>query len=147
MNFRISKVLTANDIGLTGTHQAGICVPRRPELLRGFPALNHEVKNPRIELDVTVPDDASVWPLMYIYYNNKFFGGTRNEYRLTGTTAFMRRYSASVGDELVLTRVGVTRYRMSLERVNSGVTFSSTGALILSGGWKIFGLHEELRDR
>jgi hypothetical protein len=95
----IEKILSANDTGETGGHQAGICVPKAENILSFFPPLNPELKNPRQVLDIK--DDAGTfWSFNFIYYNNRFFGGTRNEYRLTGMTAFFREFNLKDGDKI-----------------------------------------------
>ena len=40
----ITKVLSANDTGETGGHQAGILVPKEERLLSFFPALKRSIK-------------------------------------------------------------------------------------------------------
>ncbi len=44
MNKTISKKLSANDLGLTGSHQAGILVPKSTELQNFFPKLDPTIK-------------------------------------------------------------------------------------------------------
>ena len=99
----ISKVLSANDIGETGGHQAGICVPKRSDALLFFPNLGNSIKNPRASL-VFIDDWGQRWKFSFIYYNNKFHSpkGTRNEYRLTGLTRFFRENGLRSGDVIVL---------------------------------------------
>ena len=82
----ISKYLSGSDIGSTNTHQSGIYIPKN--VLDFFPKLNKNSKNPRKAIsfrDVY----GEKWNFNYIYYNNKLFGGTRNEYRLTGIHRFI----------------------------------------------------------
>ena len=130
----ISKTLSPNDIGLTGGHQAGILVPKREEILSFFPKLDPKQKNPRFLL--TFFDDSNLrWEFSFIYYNNKFFGGTRNEYRLTRMTKFMKSNNLKVGDELILRN----------DDVNSRVSFKKESQqtqkkLKLSTDWKIINI-------
>jgi len=99
----ISKVLSSNDTGETGGHQAGILIPKDGQILSFFPTLDRKEKNPREVLHIF--DDALfVWDWNFIYYNNKFFGGTRNEYRLTGMTRYLRNNNLKTGDTIILTR-------------------------------------------
>ena len=79
------KRLSANDTGASGGHQVGVYVPKvvMDEL---FPSLNViDVKNPSLYLKAITKshkfDDKQV---RAIYYNNYFFGKTRNEKRITG---------------------------------------------------------------
>lgn len=99
----ICKVLSANDTGETGGHQAGICVPKGSDALLFFPDLGNAIKNPRVSM-VFVDDWGQRWSFNFIYYNNKFhsLNGTRNEYRLTGLTRFFRENGLRAGDEIML---------------------------------------------
>jgi len=128
----ISKILSANDIGLTGGHQAGIHVPKSNDILSFFPSLDVKQKNPRYILNF-IDDDEKRWELAFIYYNNKFFGGTRNEYRLTRMTKYINSNNLKVGDELILVNCddGISRisFKRELKR--------ETGKLKLSTEWKV----------
>ena len=127
----IEKLLSANDTGETGGHQAGILVPKAPDILSFFPLLNGGVKNPRIVLDMR-DDTGHEWSFSFIYYNNRFFGGTRNEYRITGMTAFFREFNLKAGDILVFRRISARHLNVSYRRArNIG------HVLKLSGTWKI----------
>ncbi|MFQ3895496.1 EcoRII N-terminal effector-binding domain-containing protein [Sphingobium sp. R-7] len=98
------KMLTANDTGETGGHQAGIHIPKsQTELLALLPYLDPEQKNPDAWLEMTDDTDV-VWQFRYIYYNNRLHdeGGTRDEYRITHMTKFFRAVGAAEGDVLVL---------------------------------------------
>ena len=100
---KVSKILSKNDTGETGGHQAGILVPKKEQLLNFFPRLDGTVKNPRITLNFI--DDFNIcWQFNYIYYNNKFFGGTRDEYRLTCMTPYIKKYKLSEGDTVTFSR-------------------------------------------
>lgn len=127
----IEKDLSANDTGETGAHQAGILVPKDPSILGFFPPLGKAVKNPRVPIDAF--DDAGhEWTFKFIYYNNRLFGGTRNEYRLTGMTAFFRRFDLRAGDTLIFRRVSNHRLNVSYRRANQGQQ-----VIRLSTGWKV----------
>ncbi len=129
----IEKVLSANDTGETGGHQAGICVPKASNILSFFPLLNAKLKNPRELLDVT-DDSGRVWVFAFIYYNNRFFGGTRNEYRLTGMTAFLRDYNLKAGDKIVLLRESARIIRITFKRASD----RGVGKVLkLSTVWKV----------
>ena len=129
----IEKVLTANDTGETGSHQAGICVPKASNILDFFPILEVDLKNPRTALGIT--DDLGLeWTFNFIYYNNKFFGGTRNEYRLTGMTVFFRQYNLTSGDKIILQRESMQKIRIKFKRASEMVLGS---VLKLSTTWKV----------
>ncbi len=97
----ISKTLSANDLGLTGGHQSGILVPKKLlDEVSFFPALSSREKNPRVKLTFQLRNSDEFLLLNFIYYNSKFFGGTRNEYRLTGLGPYLRRIGASLGDSI-----------------------------------------------
>ena len=139
----ISKVLSPNDVGETLAHQAGILVPKSEGILDFFPDLGNTTKNPRCVLHFT-DEFGSDWKLTFIYYNNKFFGGTRNEYRLTGLTRFYRESGLESGDTLILHRTEDGDYRISYKRSSKANVIISTDKegktikkLIVSDSWKI----------
>ena len=101
----VRKLLSANDLGHTGSHQAGITIPKNPDILAFFPPLDADAYNPDFWMTVATPQIDQHWQLRFIYYNNKVHGqGTRNEYRLTHTTQMLRGLSASMGDVLAFRR-------------------------------------------
>lgn len=112
----IKKTLSGNDTGDTGSHQAGMLVPKDEQILSFFPKLDKESKNPRAIINVVDNVDQD-WNFNFIYYNGKFFGGTRNEFRLTGMTAYIRRNNLRPGDSIILERNSDDRIRISYERM------------------------------
>lgn len=133
---KVRKKLSANDVGLTGTHQAGILVPKEPNVLSFFPTLNGAELNPRATITLLEKNDATRWKFNLIYYNNKKFGGTRNEYRLTCMTKYLRAINAKEGDEIVFARDENASYTLELVRSGSSSQLDDD-VLVLSGGWKI----------
>jgi hypothetical protein len=79
------KRLSANDTGASGGHQVGVYVPKLV-MDNLFPSLNvTDVKNPNLYLNaVTMSHQFDDKQVRAIYYNNYFFGKTRNEKRITG---------------------------------------------------------------
>lgn len=139
---RISKLLSTNDTGANGTHQAGILVPKDIDILSFFPYLDEKTKNPRQRL--AFEDElGQTWLFSFIYYNNKFFGGTRNEYRLTGMTRFMREIDAHPGDTLIFSRDESERYSLTLKRAKETpiIAMNDEGRshvkLTASSSWKV----------
>ena len=138
MTKKISKKLSANDIGSTGAHQAGILVPKQKEILDFFPSLNPRQRNPRQTLVIRELTDRTRWEFNLIYYNNRFFGGTRNEFRLTCMTQYLRSVDAKIGDELIFSKDENESILIQCIRGNANKpALTSDGVLILSGGWKI----------
>ncbi|MBM6995767.1 hypothetical protein IM700_008815 [Paenibacillus sp. DXFW5] len=131
----VSKVLSANDTGETRAHQAGILVPKNEEILSFFPALGKEVKNPRT---VLVFEDMSGehWKFNFIYYNGKLFGGTRNEYRLTGMTTFIKRNNLKAGDKIFFHRLSDDKLLVKYQRM-SELTENPSTILKLGSNWKV----------
>jgi len=127
----IEKLLSANDTGETGGHQAGILVPKGGGVLAFFPHLNETLKNPRAVLDV-IDDTGREWTFAFIYYNNRYFGGTRNEYRLTGMTAFFREFNLKAGDAVILKRELPRQIRITFRRARG-----NSKVLRLSTMWKV----------
>lgn len=131
----ISKVLSDNDTGVTGSHQAGILVPKNPSVLAFFPPLDRGQRNPRAVLHLT-DDTGRAWQFTLIYYNNALFGGTRNEYRLTHMTEFIRRHNLKSDDEVIFTREENGSLHVSF-RHRASPQVSGTGVLKLRAGWKV----------
>lgn len=112
------KVLTANDTGQSGSHQAGVLIPKSDAELHAFlPELDPAVKNPSTWITFT-GRDGTCWRFRYIYYNNKLHEktGTRNEYRITGMTRFFKETRAVAGDVL---RISGTPTELDIEVVPS----------------------------
>lgn len=131
----IGKTLSANDTGETGGHQAGILVPKAPEILSFFPPLDLSEKNPRHVLSFT-DTSGRCWQFAFIYYNGRYFGGTRNEFRLTRMTPFLREAGLVAGDELLLMRDGDGHRTIEWRRAAPSPSLIAGGVLRLGGGWK-----------
>jgi hypothetical protein len=134
MSIAVEKELSGNDTGETGGHQAGMLIPKGGEILRFFPSLPSGMKNPRAVIDL-VDETGRMWSFNFIYYNNKFFGGTRNEYRLTGMTEFVRAFNLKTGDTIVLERVSERLSRIRYRRKNQ----PGEGGVLKLGqaGWRV----------
>jgi len=137
----ITKQLSLNDSGETGGHQAGMLIPKNPEILSFFPKLDSSQKNPRVVMYFT-DNSGKIWKMNFIYYNNRFFGGTRNEYRITGMTAYFREANLKAGDEVIFTRnnnqLGIDYKRGSVSTtMESETNEQKKTVLILGGGWKV----------
>lgn len=115
MSFAVEKELSGNDTGETGGHQAGMLIPKSGEVFRFFPVLPQDIKNPRAVIDL-VDETGKIWSFNYIYYNNRFFGGTRNEYRLTGMTEFIRAFNLKTGDTIILEKASERLRRIRYRR-------------------------------
>jgi hypothetical protein len=107
------KILSLNDTGETGSHMAGILIPKSD--LEFFPALETETENPRTVLSMT-DRHGRTWKLNYIYYNSGLFDGTRNEYRLTGLTEFIGTNGLVGGDVLTISPRTDGGYRLDFEK-------------------------------
>ena len=130
----IQKVLSRNDTGETGGHQAGILIPKKEGILSFFPALDGDEKNPRLK--IAFHDHlGEEWSFSFIYYNNRFFGGTRNEYRLTGMTRYMKAYGLKSGDTIVLSREDGGFYTVKHSKNNGAER--PDGTLKLGNSWKV----------
>jgi len=100
------KILSANDTGQTKSHQAGMLIPKSDIELRAFLGeLDSKTKNPRRTVRCR-DENGDDLELQYIHYNNKLHDekGTRNEYRLTCLTAYLRRSGALAGDEIEISK-------------------------------------------
>ncbi|HCO1773271.1 TPA: restriction endonuclease [Escherichia coli] len=78
------KRLSANDTGATGGHQVGLYIPSNI-VEKLFPSINHTRElNPSVFLTAHVSShDCPDTQARAIYYNNRYFGKTRNEKRIT----------------------------------------------------------------
>lgn len=139
----ISKVLTSNDLGLTGTHQAGIHIPKQQDFLDFFPALNPEAENPRASFSCRDQASGRTIRFNFIYYNNRRRCGTRDEYRLTGMTIYLRTCNASEGDVLVFEKTNSGSVDIRCDRPTAEIGHKSpepdtdNNRIVLSGSWKI----------
>jgi hypothetical protein len=100
------KTLSANDVGSTKAHQAGIHIPKTEKALLDFlPPLDPKKRNPDAWIEC-VDEDGEIHRFRYVYYKNKLHdeGGTRNEYRITHMTGYLSRIGAKAGDVLEISR-------------------------------------------
>lgn len=110
------KTLSSNDVGSTGGHQSGVVIPINIATGDFFPTLDVGMINPRIQLDALVEATGKNFRLNFIYYNGKLHGSsTRNEFRLTGISTFLKDFAAQEGDRLVITKAGDLRYSLKVE--------------------------------
>lgn len=116
------KVLTKNDAGETGGHQAGIVVPRQnKELIDFFPTLDLNQFNPDAWITCIDPEGEQ-WKMRYVYYNGKTFNppqSTRNEYRITYMTKFFSKWGAQAGDSVLFTSTSKQNAYMIQVKKNS----------------------------
>lgn len=131
----IAKELSPNDTGETGGHQAGILVPKDQRILSFFPSLDDTELNPRSHLVFHEPGGTR-WEFAFIYYNNSRFSGTRNEYRLTRMTAYIRQHGLRAGDKVILTRDPESMKRQIEYQRGASLERSKGGVLKLGSGWR-----------
>lgn len=138
---KVAKTLTPNDLGLTGGHQAGLHVPKDSPLAKFIGDDIRHAVNPRKAIALIDVHSGQSCSATLIYYNNVLRGGTRDEFRITGTTAFLRRLAAQVGDELIFDIEGREELKVSLVRRPAGAQGISDddGPIKLSGKWRFIG--------
>lgn len=136
------KTLSANDVGTTGGHMGGILVPKGDgELLAFLPPLDPGQRNPDSWIECETPD-GNLLRLRFIYYNNRFHPplGTRNEYRITGLTKFLRKSNAREGDAFEISRrEGQDRYRIRIIPVSAAEPVEEDDGPVkirLTTGWR-----------
>ena len=117
------KVLSANDTGITGSHMGGILIPRTATgLLALFPKLDPKEYNPSVFIDIFDANGTS-HKLRFVYYNNKLHKkGTRNEYRLTYLTDYLRNSNAQTGDRFQISMDDYSRLEMMVVKQKSGAS-------------------------
>jgi len=112
-----TKTLTANDTGESGSHQAGLHIPKgESELLAFLPELNIGIKNPDKLLDCA-DDRGNNWTFRFVYYNSKLHdeNGTRDEYRITRVMRYFSTEGAHAGDRFSISRdQNSGRYRVRI---------------------------------
>ena len=129
----ISKVLSKNDTGESKGHQAGFYIPRN--FVYFFPRLDETVLNPRREI-IFKDENLREWVFNYIYYNNSFFKGTRNERRLTHTTGYIKYYKLKNNDVIYLSNES-DMYSIRHEKIQSESVENKTKKIILKNKWKV----------
>jgi hypothetical protein len=112
------KKLSDNDVGTTNSHQAGFLIPKSLVEEGLFEKLSDENLNPRLKLRFLDLSDNSEIFISYIYYNNKFFNGTRHEYRLTGLTRWIKNHGLRSGDTIQISRIA--KYDYTIEVIKAG---------------------------
>ena len=124
------KVLSANDTGVTGGHMGGILIPRTESgLVDLFPQLDPKEYNPSVFIDIYDTNGTS-HNLRFVYYDNKLHNkGTRNEYRLTYLTDYLRNWNSKAGDRFRITKTSDNRLEMCVVKPES----SSSGRIFLKG--------------
>ena len=131
------KRLSDNDVGTTNSHQAGFLIPKLFIKEGLFEKLTDEELNPRLRLKFIDLSDGSDIYLTYIYYNNKYFSGTRHEYRLTGLTRWIKNHGLRSGDTIQITRLAKYDYTIGIimaERRPSSLSEESWTALYGKAG-------------
>ena len=126
------KRLSDNDVGITHSHQAGFLIPKLFVKEGLFEEMSDEVLNPRLRLKFRDLADGTDIYLTYIYYNNKFFEGTRHEYRLTGLTRWIKNHGLKSGDTIQISRLDKYDYTIGIikaERRPSSLSEESWTAL------------------
>lgn len=134
------KTLSANDAGETKSHQAGMLIPKADHEFRAFLGeLDPTIKNPRKTIRCFNEHGEEV-ELQFIHYNNKFHdeNGTRNEFRLTCLTGYLRQSGAKSGDELELSKEeDQSVFQMKLiSNNNSDEPGDETPNRIVLRGWR-----------
>jgi hypothetical protein len=115
-NYEVSVRLTANDIGTTGSHNAGIYVPKDPRILSLLPNLDKTERNPDAWFKAYFPELGKIFDLRYIYYNNQFWSnGTRNEYRITWIREALAALHAQENDQLVFSKSQESGFVVTIE--------------------------------
>ena len=130
---KIIKELTRNDTGQTSSNQEGITIPKNRRLLEFFPILDRFIKNPRVEVDF-IDEDDGIWTFGFVYYNNKFFSGTRNEYRLSKTKSYIKKNNLKAEDKIIFYFNKHNERMISYERKKSNI-LNKDNRIVLSGKW------------
>ncbi len=134
-SFTLVKRLSANDVGETGSHQAGIHLPKEALLLDAL-NLSPEEKNPDLVIEA-LDRNQQTWEIRIVHYNNLIFGGTRDELRLTRLSQFIRHRNLGAGDAIVLSFNGdwhiesLTSEQISVDIPESGWVVMRQGEVVV----------------
>lgn len=135
------KILTANDTGESGGHQAGIHIPKGDkDFLSFLPKLDSNIKNPDYWLHC-LDEDENEWSFRFIHYNNKLHDdkGTRDEYRITHTTKYFRSRGARAGDFFSISNSRSNgEYLIRVEPQDNSKSIKDTGTIKLKGWTKVY---------
>jgi len=112
----VEKILSANDLNLNNTHQSGLLIPKKLVKQNFFPQLTKLERNPRVRFRLYDAKYGGSFLANYIYYNNKQFGGTRSEYRLTGVTSLLNDWHLKPSDVFIFERVSIYEYVVSFRK-------------------------------
>jgi len=136
-NTSFEKILSANDTGVTGGHMGGILIPKTETgLIAILPKLDPKEYNPSVFISVKGPNGV-LHKLRYVYYNNRLHKlGTRNEYRITYLTDFLRNSGAVAGDAFRITRDEDGRLEMKV--VKKKADPKASGVIQLRGWSKVY---------
>lgn len=136
---KFNKSLSANDVGATGAHQAGILIPKSErELLEFLPYLDPALKNPDSWIDC-VDNEGNLFRFRFVYYNNKLHDedGTRSEYRLTYMTKYFRNVGAKPGDTFEISKEPTdARYLIATCSSANGDDVESVPRPVKLTGWR-----------
>lgn len=131
---KIEKILSANDVGKTNSHQAGFLIPSHLVKMNLFPTLEDEELNPRLLVNLLDLKNSYEYVVNYIKYNNRKFGGTRYEYRLTGVLDLIRHNSLRAGDSIFFRPINFDSFSVSfLHRSHKSWDTSSQGWTVREG--------------
>jgi hypothetical protein len=111
-----TKILSDNDVGATKSHQAGFLIPKSLVKDGLFDALSDTKLNPRLRLKFVDQKSYSTHYFNFIYYNNRLFGGTRHEYRLTGMTKWIKENGLRSGDSIEISRNSAFEYSVTVQK-------------------------------
>ena len=139
MGKELHKALTPNDLGLTGSHQAGIAVPKH--MVQHFPPLDPSMYNP--DCWISVEDNNSViYAWRYVYYNNRLHSpnGTRNEYRLAHVRGYLNSVIAAPGDVLAIQFIDQLSVRVHLIPNKEDLILADGELVINLGNWRVISI-------
>ena len=122
-----TKKLTKTDVGEKGvdgkkSNQDGVDVWK--SAIGSFPDLDNSKLNPEVEINA-IQTNGETHEFRFIHFNNKFFGGTRDVYRITGIGEYFRTHIVKRHDVLTLTPQDDGLYRLVLISGSSLVTIEA----------------------
>ena len=83
--------------------------------------------------------NGNVWEFSLVYYNNKKFGKTRDEFRLTGMTKFMRTFGLKKGDKIKFAKDRKNRLKITcVKEVDQLKKYSKRRYLEVHASWCVY---------
>lgn len=100
---------------------------------RLFPVLEDKIQNPRLLIKLIEIETDKNYLVNYIKYNNKKFGGTRYEYRITGVRGLLQHNLLRPGDSILFEPIDLGTFGVSFIHRNRNISEINHGSWVIEG--------------